>query len=117
MARLPSDSSQPILASDDVPVGGIGYVVPVGGLEMTGVRLEFGSLLLQALNNIRPQTNTYKKRFLTQRRNGAAENEELVLCVSVAPLRRCVKKLFLALILTFSFSLTLRHGLTGHTIL
>jgi hypothetical protein len=62
-------------------------VVPVGGLEITGVRLVFGSLLLQALNHSRPQTNTYKKLFLA-----------LILARG-------------------SFVMLVRQRLTGHTIL
>jgi hypothetical protein len=41
-----------MVASDAVLVGGIGYVVPVGGFDITGVLFELtGSLLLQAAIN------------------------------------------------------------------
>jgi hypothetical protein len=41
-----------MLASDVVPVGGMGYVVPVGGFEITGVLFELTeSVLLQAAIN------------------------------------------------------------------
>ena len=53
-----------MLVSDVPPVGGIGYVVPVGGLEITGVLLEFGSVPLQAASNARPQANPNKRILL-----------------------------------------------------
>src|SRR6185369_16814707 len=84
---------------------------------MTGVRLVFGSLLLQALNNIRPHT---KRRFLTQRRNGAAETQRMNsdFASSVAPLRRCVSNFFLHVIIARSSLIVLLwHGFAGHTIL
>jgi len=84
---------------------------------MTGVRFVFGSLLLQAVNNIRPQT---KRKFLTQRRNGAAESQRRNsdFAPSVAPSHRCVSNFFLALILACgSFIMLLRQRLAGHTIL
>jgi len=95
-------------------------VVPVGGFEITGVLLEFISLLLQAPKNKRPQTNACKKSFLPQRRSGAMEDARSDLClfVFVAPLRRCGRNIFLVIILdrrTFSFCL--RDRLTRHTIL
>lgn len=82
--------------------------------------LVFTSLLLHAAKNKTPQTNACKKRFLPQRRSGATEDarSDLSLLVFAAPLRRCGRKLFLALILDrCTFILFLRHRFTGHTIL
>jgi hypothetical protein len=71
--------------------------------------------LLQAVNNIRPQTHSIARKLLPQRRNGATEEPT---SVSVAPLRRCGSKFFLLVITDrCPLILFLRHGLAGHTIL
>ena len=60
-----------MLASDMVRVGGIGYVVPVGGLEITGVLLElFVSLALHAVSN----SAATRRRVFTQRRKGEEQD-------------------------------------------
>jgi len=53
--RLPSDIAHPIPASDVAFVGGMGYVVPVGGVEITGVLFELTEefLLQAAINKLR----------------------------------------------------------------
>ena len=92
--------------------GGIGYVVPAGAPEMTGVLLlELGeSLLLQEANATKQQ-----RRILTQRRKGA----KIFLWFSFAPLRLCARTvLYLFVILDCgSFILFLRQRFTGDTIL
>ena len=97
-----------------VLVGGIGYVVPVGGLEITGVLLElFVSLALHAVNN----SAATRRRVFTQRRKDEEQDakQELPLCAFVVPLRLCVK---LALIFYCRiFILVLWDRLAGHTIL
>lgn len=85
--RLPSESSHPMFASDVARVGGIGYVVPVGGLVMTGVLLVLGSLLLQPANNIRLHPINKRNFFL------------------------------LVIVYRGPLILLLRHWLAGHTIL
>ena len=89
-------------------------MVPVGGLEITGVFVVV-LFLLHAANNISPQTHAIARKLLPQRRSGAAETN---FGSSVAPLRRCGSKLFL-LVITDGCPLIrfLRHGLAGHTIL
>ena len=106
-----------MFASDMVLVGGIGYVVPVGGLEITGVLELVGSLVLQLVNKIR--TLSTKPRCFTRRRKAAKKDakSEFLLRVSFAPLRLCVKDLFSALIFdSCALILFLRNRLAGHTI-
>ena len=100
-----------MLTIELVLVGGIGYVVPLGGLETTGV-LELLFVLLQALSNTRLQR--IAARFLPQRRKGA----KVCPWFSLAPLRLCGRNIFLAVIVDVS-TLTwfLRDRLAGHTIL
>jgi len=85
-------------------------VVPVGGLEITGVFVVVELFLLHAANNIKPQAHAIVRKLLPQRRSGA-ESE-----LAVAPLRRCGSN-FLLVIINRSLVLFLRHWLSGHTIL
>ena len=61
------------MSGSDALAGGIGYVVPAGGLEMTGVLLTgvVVSLLLQPVNNIRLQRKIFPHR--RKRAKGASE--------------------------------------------
>lgn len=106
-----------MLASDVVLVGGMGYVVPVGGFEITGVLLELlVSVALHAVNN----SAATRRRVFTQRRKGAAETQRTgsAFASFFVSLRLCVKPVFLVLILfSCTLILVLRHGLAGHTIL
>jgi hypothetical protein len=97
-----------MLAIEAPFAGGIGYVVPAGAPEMTGVLLLelCGSLLLHADNRISPQ-----RKMLMQRRRGA----KIFLWFSFAPLRLCVRTnsdFFVLVIL-----LLLRERFTGDAIL
>ena len=79
-----------MFARDAVLVGGMGYVVPVGGLEITGVLLVFVSVLLQAVKKIEKQKTT---RVFPERRKGAKKDpkSKLVLSVAFASLRLCAR--------------------------
>jgi hypothetical protein len=74
-----------MLASDAAREGGIGYVVPVGGFEITGVFVVV-LFLLQAVNK-RP----HKRNVFTQRREGAKTQKRS--SFFFASLRLCVKSL------------------------
>jgi len=99
-----------------VLVGGIGYVVPVGGLEITGVLFELTeSVLLQAaINKLRTNILLILKIFLILEKTA----------VSFTGLRRfsrltrwAMLELFIELIRRARLILFLRNGLAGHTIL
>jgi hypothetical protein len=107
-----------MLASDVVLVGGMGYVVPVGGLEITGVLLFelLVSVALHAVNN----SAAVRRRVFTQRRKVEKETQRMrsVSASFFTSLRLCVKRISLDFILFSSnLVLILGHGLAGHTIL